>query len=105
MKDCRMRERAETVVAPIPDDCTLLPIVSVAACLGCSERSARNILAEHGAPIIAVGARSHSARLSDVRRVIKARERSATKHRAKGCSAPQPGVGVFGHGPDDEQAA
>jgi hypothetical protein len=106
-----MRVRAETVeLNPIPEDCTLLPIISVAAALNCSERSARQLLAMHGVPVIAVGPRSHSARLSDVRKLIKARERSASraslKRRAQmGCAAPQEPGEVFERDGPDEQAA
>jgi hypothetical protein len=60
VEDNRMRVRAETVdFNPVPDDVVLMPIIAVAAALGCSERSARGILAAHGAKIVVVGPRSH----------------------------------------------
>jgi hypothetical protein len=68
-----------SVISQIPEDLRLLPITQVAAALGCCERVARSILEEENVPLIVIGPRSHGARVSDLRRIIKARERTPSR--------------------------
>jgi hypothetical protein len=66
------------VISPqLPEDCTLASITSAAAALGTTERSAREILAEAGIPIVELGQRTRGIRVSDLRSLLKRRERAA----------------------------
>jgi hypothetical protein len=71
-----MRASAADPIDIIPDDCRLVSLTAFAAAIGVREKKARAVLAEEGIPIVRAGARSGGIRLSEVRRVLKRRERA-----------------------------
>jgi hypothetical protein len=68
-----MRASASPIFTP-PEDVRLLSLTATAAALGTTERTAKELLAEAGVPIVRLGARTNGVRLSDVRRLLEARE-------------------------------
>jgi len=69
-----MRASTALMTTIVPEDVQLLSATQIGAALGCCERKALDMLREEGVCLVRVGKRLHGARLSDVRRALKARE-------------------------------
>lgn len=61
----------------VPDDCRLASLTTCAAALGTTECTIRDLLVTEGVPLVELGARTRGVRVSDLRSLLKRRERAA----------------------------